>query len=527
MLFAADDSPAAILPNGHVIFAADAGNGVAVKGNITAGSAVVTGIEPGTAGLPTDWAATGTGIPSGTTVKSIDSPSQLTLSGSATLTKTGASITLGGIHNGPTQLFEFDPSANVIAPVSPAIQDPLLNNLVGFAARMIMLPTGQLLFADNSFQLWVYTPDGAADPTLTPTIQGITSNGGGSLTLSGTRLTGQSAGSHYGDEVQSESNFPIVGLTSLSGDVYYARTSNWSYIGVGGGSLPQTVDFTLNPRMSAGIYALRVSGAGIASQPVMVTVSSDLSTVSLIPATTPTISSVQDAESARASIVSGQWVAIYGSGLGFTTRTWKESDFTGGTGLGAPLPVSLDGNSVTIGGKAAAVYFVSPGQFDVLSPSNLPDGPANVVVTTNGIASAGFTVIVEQASPSFFSYAAGSNLYPAAVHLSGMLVGDPAVMGASAELAHPGETLLFYASGLGPSPGGVIVAPALFSANVTVTAGSYPLNVLGAALVSAGQFQVNVQLPKDIPAGNYPLTMTVPSGTTQTSGVTVTLPVGP
>jgi len=144
---------------------------------------------------------------------------------------------------------------------------------------MLMLPTGQMLFGDGSNQLWVYTPDGAANPALQPAIAGISSNGGGSFTLSGTQLTGQSAGSAYGDDVQSNENYPIVSLVSASGGVYYARTTNWSYIGVAGGSLAQTVDFTLNPQMLPGNYSLIVSGAGISSNPLAVTVGSGLATI--------------------------------------------------------------------------------------------------------------------------------------------------------------------------------------------------------------------------------------------------------
>ena len=142
-----------------------------------------------------------------------------------------------------------------------------------------MLPTGQLLFSDSSDQLWIYTPDGAANATLQPAMVGVSSNGGGLFTLSGTQLAGQSAGSSYGDDVESDENYPIISLVSASGSVYYARTTNWSYIGVAGGSMAQTVNFTLNPQMLPGNYSLIVSAAGISSDPVTVTVSPDLTTI--------------------------------------------------------------------------------------------------------------------------------------------------------------------------------------------------------------------------------------------------------
>jgi uncharacterized protein (TIGR03437 family) len=358
---------------------------------------------------------------------------------------------------------------------------------------------------------------------LLPRISTLASNGGGLFTLTGAQLSGQSAGSMYGDDVQNNENYPIVSLTSPSGNVFYARTTNWSYIGVGPGPAIQTVNFTLPAQMTGGSYSLVVSAAGIASNPVPVTLSSDLSKLTL----TPAVGSVQDAESARKSIVPGQWMAIYGSGLANSTRVWNIADFKGGTAPGSALPISLDGVQVTIGGQAAAVYFISPTQIDVQAPANLPAGSANAIVDNNGIFSAAVPVTVATTSPAFFSYGAGGNLYPAATSLSGVLIGDPAISGSSVKKALPGQTIILYANGLASSQAGVIVTPATFSTPISISAGAYPLTVLGGALVSAGEFQINVQLPADIPPGSYPLSLSLPNGSTSTAGVTVLLPVGP
>jgi len=520
-LFAADDAAAAVLPNGHVILAADAGNGISLSGQLTTGSPVVTGISS-TAQFLIGWAVAGTGIPTGATILTIDSSSQVTLSVNATATGNMA-LSFAALFSFPAQLFDFDPTTNLIGPVSPVIPDTKLATFSATPTRMLMLPTGQLLFADGTDQLWAYTPDGSANSSLRPAVTAVASNGGGSFTLTGTQINGQSAGAAYGDDVQMDENYPIVSFVNAAGNVYYGQTTNWSYTGVAGGSTPQTVDFTLNPKMPAGSYSLVVSAAGISSNPTAVTVTTDLSHVVVVPMVTNT----EDAESARTSIVSGQWTAIYGQGLSNSTRAWNGSDFTSGTTPGSPLPTVLDGVSVTIGGKAAAVYYISPTQIDVQAPSNLPLGSAGVVVSNNGTATSSFTTTVTQSSPSFFFYQAGANLFPAAVHLSGKLVGDPAVSGGSVEAAHPGEVIELYANGLAASPAGVIVTPATFTANMTITAGSYNLTILAAVLVSAGQYQINVQLPSGIPAGNYSLTMTVPNGSTSTAGVTIMLPVGP
>lgn len=66
---------------------ANAPNPASQTGSTTTGTAVVTGV-PSTAGLVVGQTVAGTGIPSGTTIKSIDSSSQITLSANATATST-------------------------------------------------------------------------------------------------------------------------------------------------------------------------------------------------------------------------------------------------------------------------------------------------------------------------------------------------------------------------------------------------------------------------------------------------------
>jgi hypothetical protein len=156
--------------------------------------------------------------------------------------------------------------------MSPAIPDDNLPYEPAYPTRMLILPTGQLLFSDSSAQLWIYTSDGAPDPTLRPVINKITYNGGGVFTLTGQQLNGHSAGAAYGDDDQMDSNYPIVRMVAPSGNVYYARTYNWSAVSVASGSTPETVNFTLNPGVTPGNYLVYVSGAGISSAPFMLNV---------------------------------------------------------------------------------------------------------------------------------------------------------------------------------------------------------------------------------------------------------------
>ena len=174
----------------------------------------------------------------------------------------------GGTFASPVQMFDFDSATNTISPVSPPISDPSLATTSAFVTRMLVLPTGQVLFSDSSRQLWVYTPDGSPDEAARPIIDTITYDGRGVFTLTGRQLNGQSAGSSYGDDAESDENYPIVRLVR-AGIVYYGRTSNWSNTGVATGNVTETVNFTLPAELTTpGDYSVEVIGAGIASLPV-------------------------------------------------------------------------------------------------------------------------------------------------------------------------------------------------------------------------------------------------------------------
>jgi len=266
-LFGLDDAAAAILPNGHVILAGDAANGIPATGNVTAGSTVITGISPAvTASLQQYMFVFGSGIPDTASTQIVSvSPGQVTMNAAATATATGETITFASEGSPPLTLFDFDPVAGTISGVSPAIPDTNLLNDEGTNSRMLILPTGQLLFGDGGPQLWVYTPDGGPSANLLPTIANMASNGGGVYTLTGTQLSGQNAGGAYGDDMEMDENYPIVRLENPAGTVYYARTFNWSSSLVGISSAPQTVNFTPPAAVSNGGYSLIVSAAGISS----------------------------------------------------------------------------------------------------------------------------------------------------------------------------------------------------------------------------------------------------------------------
>jgi hypothetical protein len=136
---------------------------------------------------------------------------------------------------------------------------------------LLILPTGELLLNDSK-NLFVYTPTGSADTTLIPVVSTVTYSGSGVFKLSGTKLNGQSAGANYGDDVDTDENFPIVRLVDAAGKVFYCTTSNWSTTRVGDGA--EDVNFTLDSRITIGNYTLYESGAGLASAAFPITITS-------------------------------------------------------------------------------------------------------------------------------------------------------------------------------------------------------------------------------------------------------------
>jgi hypothetical protein len=172
-------------------------------------------------------------------------------------------------HTGLPTLFEFDPVTNTLTPV---VNAPDLGGR-SFAGRMLILPSGEILFTHGTNQLQIYTPAGTADPSWRPTIAGVADNGDGTFTLTGTQLNGISEGAAYGDDAEMSSNYPIVRLVDADGNVFYARTFGWS-VGVATGDTPVSTQFTLPDGIPAGTYSLSVVANGIASDPVDFTVPS-------------------------------------------------------------------------------------------------------------------------------------------------------------------------------------------------------------------------------------------------------------
>jgi uncharacterized protein (TIGR03437 family) len=242
--------------------------------------------------------------------------------------------------------------------------------------------------------------------------------------------------------------------------------------------------------------------------------------------TAPVIGLVANAEGESAAIAPNTWLEIKGANLAKpgSGRTWQSSDFVGGK-----MPTQLDGVSVTVNGKSSFVYYISPTQVNVLAPPDAlsgsnPSGAVQVVLTNNGAVSAAYSAAAQSMSPSFFVFNGGP--YVAAVHLSGALIGPATLYPGSTTPVKPGETIMLYANGFGPTSVPVVSGSSRQSGDLSplpaVTIGGVAAKVGFAGLAAVGQFQFNVTLPGLLADGDQPVVATY-NGSTTAMGTLITV----
>ena len=111
-----------------------------------------------------------------------------------------------------------------------------------------------------------------------------------------------------------------------------------------------------------------------------------------------------------------------------------------GTGFGSGSTTSV---VVLVGGQRSDVLAVAPTQVNVQLPFNAPVGATSVVITTGGGTSAPFNVTLAAVAPTI-ALASGSTTVGLFTTLKNTIV-------SSTNLANPGDTLVLYATGLGPT----------------------------------------------------------------------------
>jgi len=203
------------------------------------------------------------------------------------------------------------------------------------------------------------------------------------------------------------------------------------------------------------------------------------------------------------SVAPGSWIEIYGSDLSFSNRSWTTADFTNG---GLTAPTSLDGVTVTIGGQAAYIDYISGNQINAQVPYNVAPGQQQLTVkTAAGAALVATTVTVCALQPGMFApplLKVGGTQYVGALFPDGTYAMPPgAVQGITSRRANPGDVVTLYGVGFGPVtpniPAGQVVQQSNSLPQFQISIGGTPATVTYAGLApdAIGLYQFNVVVP--------------------------------
>ena len=170
-----------------------------------------------------------------------------------------------GIDQSPIFFFEFDGENLTEVPAPPNSQGEILYN-----ARMLLLPTGQVLYTNASSDVEIYTSPGRPDNSWRPSIHSapVLVRPGGTYRISGTQFNGLSQASVYGDDATMATNYPEVRISNPgTGQISYARTHDHCTMAVATGDHPVSTHFDMPVNAQPGFNRLVVVANGIGSEP--------------------------------------------------------------------------------------------------------------------------------------------------------------------------------------------------------------------------------------------------------------------
>jgi uncharacterized protein (TIGR03437 family) len=268
---------------------------------------------------------------------------------------------------------------------------------------------------------------------------------------------------------------------------------------------------------AAGTYSVALSATNAQGTSSTATV---FITVVASDAPTFTANGVVDAASFASGISPGSIASLFGVRLSSELGVASAQSF--------PLPVQLQGTSVTVNGMPApllAVANVAGSEqinFQVPFETAAP-GQAQIVVSSGGNGSAPIDVPVLPAKPAVFVI---DGIGPVIVHnLTGAMV-------TSTNPARPGETVVIYCTGLGPVAPQVSTGAAASTTQLswavlpfgaTVGGTDAVIGFAGLAPTFAGLYQVNLVIPSGLTGTSMPLVIQVNGS----SSLPVSLPIAP
>ena len=254
--------PAILMPNGNVF-------AIGASGNTTI-------YAPGAAGALGTWSNGPMLVDSSNnTLFPMDAPAVLLTNGRVMLT---ASPSPPCSYPGPTTFFLYDSSTNK----ATITTGPSNNGGPCFEGRFLLLPSGEVLYSNQSSTVSILDPVGGAQANWAPTITNCPNLliPGHTYQIFGTQFNGLSQACSYGDDAQMATNYPIVRLQDSSNNIFYLRTANHSTMAVATGTATVSTFVSVPTDVAPGQYNLFVVANGIASAPLQTRVVLDLGGIS-------------------------------------------------------------------------------------------------------------------------------------------------------------------------------------------------------------------------------------------------------
>ena len=129
------------------------------------------------------------------------------------------------------QMFEWNGST-----LTEVVNPPNGTGDSSFYGHMLMLPTGQIMFADLSNDIELFNSAGSQYTGWTPTVllTNLVFSRGATVKINGSKFNGATQNNAYGDDFQDATNYPIIRFTNIAtGHVFYGKTHGHSTMAVG------------------------------------------------------------------------------------------------------------------------------------------------------------------------------------------------------------------------------------------------------------------------------------------------------
>jgi uncharacterized protein (TIGR03437 family) len=254
---------------------------------------------------------------------------------------------------------------------------------------------------------------------------------------------------------------------------------------------------TWSPRKSASQLAINVR-ASAPGFPVATTQIAGAVTANAAPQLTPNGSLHSFDPLVGGALAPGTIIQIYG--LNLASQTAQPSS--------VPLPSTINGTQVIIGGEQAPLFYVSPTQINAQIPFDLLSGQQyQLIVSANNALTAPDTLQLSTATPGLAAFIDGTLV---AQHSDGSLV-------TTAAPAQSGEYVVAYIVGMGQTTGDVTSGNASPSnplaqptdpPTLLINGNTSPILFAGLTPGLVGLYQLNFQVPAGLPAGTLTVAVT-------------------